>query len=98
MKKMKECFAVLLIVLSLGSVTAAASLDNVDLTEAAISVALTDFRNDVSSEVFASFKGVKAWQVKGGVKVKLYLDEPNSLSYACHQHTPNAPFECHEGH
>ncbi len=70
---------------------------NIDDTNEALTEALREFKTSQKSDVLDNFTGVKAWPVKGGVKVKIYLKENKSLSYSCHRHHDNDPFECH-GH
>ena len=65
-------------------------------TQEAVNEALAEFQKTQTHEVVDSFNGVKAWPTKGGVKAKIYLTGNGSISYSCHRHDSDEPFECHE--
>lgn len=64
-------------------------------TDEAITAALDEFEASYSHDVADAFEGVKAWPVSGGVKVKIYVDGRDAVSYSCHRHDVGSPFECH---
>lgn len=64
-------------------------------TNEAVTEALNEFKRSQSSDVVESFTGIKAWPVSGGIKAKVYLKGNKSVSYSCHRHHDDEPFECH---
>lgn len=59
-------------------------------TAEATSEALAYFAKNSNHGDIDAFKGVKAWPVTGGIKVKVYLnDNRGDLEYACHRHSAN---------
>ena len=67
-------------------------------TAEATSEALDYFKANSSADQIADFKGIKSWPVSGGVKVKVYMKTRGEVEYACHRHSANEPFECHDSH
>jgi len=72
--------------------------DNANIldTNEAVTATLTEFKASQSHSVVDSFTGIKAWPVSGGIKAKVYLEDKKSVSYSCHRHDADEPFECHE--
>lgn len=64
-------------------------------TNEAVTEALNEFKRSQSADVIDTFTGIKAWPVTGGVKAKIYLKDKKSISYSCHRHHDDEPFECH---
>ena len=73
-----------------------ADTTSIDDTNEAVAETLNEFKTSQSHDVVDNFTGIKAWPVSGGIKAKVYLKDKKSISYSCHRHTANDPFECHE--
>ena len=73
-----------------------ADTTSIDDTNEAVTETLKEFKTSQTHDVVDSFTGIKAWPVSGGIKAKVYLKDNKSISYSCHRHNANDPFECHE--
>jgi hypothetical protein len=80
----------------LSATVAFASGTSVDDTQEAIGAALVEFKQTQTHEVVDAFNGIKAWPVTGGIKAKVYVKGSDAISYSCHRHDVQDPFECHE--
>ncbi|MCO4795053.1 MAG: hypothetical protein KC493_15155 [Bacteriovoracaceae bacterium] len=65
-------------------------------TAEATTEALEYFKANSNHDDVDDFKGIKAWPVSGGIKVKVYMKTRGDVEYSCHRHSASEPFECHD--
>lgn len=89
--------ATILTVLTLMATTAfAGSNSKLTDTAEAVTEALKLFERDNDAQTVEDFKGLKASPNSHGLSVKIYMNNRGPLSYSCHRHSDNEPFECHD--
>jgi uncharacterized protein (DUF1684 family) len=80
----------------LASSVAFAHGDKIEMTQAAITQALAQFKTD-HPEHLAHFQGVKGWPENDEIKIKIYMPDNATISYTCMHHDAQGgeTLQCH---